>query len=51
MHTSPKSGSATLTASGGYEPSDPISNRTSEYVYQGLTLAAMLLLLASLWVF
>jgi hypothetical protein len=51
MHTSPKSGSATLTAPGGYEQPEQIENRTSEYVYQGLSLAAMLLLLASLWVF
>jgi hypothetical protein len=51
MHNSPKSGSATFDASGRYEPPEQSSNRTSEYVYQGLTLAAMLLLLASLWVF
>jgi hypothetical protein len=51
MHSSPKSGSVTLTATGGYEQPDQFENRTSEYVYQGLTLAAMLLLLASLWVF
>jgi hypothetical protein len=51
MHTSPKSGSATLTATGSYEHPEQNENRTSEYVYQGLTLAAMLLLLASLWVF
>lgn len=51
MHTSPKSGSATFTTAGGYEPPEQKENRTSECVYQGLTLAAMLLLLASLWVF
>lgn len=52
MHTSsPKSGSATFTAPGCYQQPEQISNRTSEFVYQSLTLAAMLLLLASLWVF
>jgi hypothetical protein len=51
MHTSPKSGSATLNATGGYQSPEQESSRTSEYVYQSLTLAAMLLLLASLWVF
>ena len=51
MHNSPKSGSATFDAPGPYEPPEQISNRTSECVYQSLTVAAMLLLLASLWVF
>ncbi|MFZ0301964.1 MAG: hypothetical protein WAL75_04735 [Terracidiphilus sp.] len=50
MHTSPDSGS-TLTAPGRYEPPEHISVRTSECVYQSLTLMAMLLVLASLWVF
>jgi hypothetical protein len=51
MHNSPQSGSATFTTPGGYEQPEQSPNRTSEYVYQSLTLAAMLLLLASLWVF
>jgi hypothetical protein len=51
MHTSPKSGTETLPAPGRYEPPEHSSMRTSECVYQSLTLAAMLLLLASLWVF
>lgn len=51
MHNSPKSGSSTFDAPGAYEQPEQTSNRTSERVYQGLTIAAMLLLLASLWVF
>ncbi|HTW80939.1 MAG TPA: hypothetical protein VME23_15435 [Terracidiphilus sp.] len=51
MHTSPKSGSATLPAPGRYEPPEQNSNRTSDCLYQCVTLAAMVLVLASLWVF
>ncbi len=51
MHTSPKSGSATLTAPDRYEQPEQYSKRISECVYQSVTLAAMLLVLASLWVF
>ncbi len=51
MHNFPESGSATCTASGRYEPPEHISVRDSEYAYQFLTIAAMLLVLASLWVF
>ncbi len=36
---------------GGYEQPAQNSNRTSEYVYQCLTIAAMLAVLATLWVF
>jgi hypothetical protein len=51
MQTTPKNVSATMSATGVYERPEQISNRTSECVYQGLTVAAMLILLASLWVF
>jgi hypothetical protein len=51
MHNFPESGSATFNASGRYEPPEHISIRSSGYAYQCLTIAAMLLVLASLWVF
>jgi hypothetical protein len=51
MHAPRESGSATFSAPGGYEQPEQNSDRTSDFVYQSLTLAAMLLLLASLWVF
>jgi hypothetical protein len=51
MHTSPESGSVTLTATGCYEKPDQNPNRNRELAYQCLTLAAMLLVLATLWVF
>jgi hypothetical protein len=51
MHTSPESGSATFTGPGDYEQPEQNPNRSSEVAYQSLTIAAMLLLLASLWVF
>jgi hypothetical protein len=51
MHAPQESGSTTFTAPGGYEQPEQNSNRCSEFVYQSLTIAAMLVLLASLWVF
>lgn len=51
MQTTPKNVSATMSATGVYEQPEQISNRNSECVYQSLTLAAMLLLLVSLWAF
>jgi hypothetical protein len=50
MHTSPESGSATFPSPGRYEPQRS-SERASECVYQFVTIAAMVLVLASLWVF
>ena len=45
MHTFPKSGSATFGETSEYEQPQESSNRTSEFVYQSLTVEAMLLLL------
>jgi len=47
MQTFPQLKSATPPA----PAENPESRRTADRVYQGLTLAAMLLLLVSLWVF
>jgi hypothetical protein len=51
MQTSPKNGSATLPSRGRYEQAEESASHTSEVVYQCLTVAAMVLVLASLWVF
>ena len=51
MHTFTKSGSATAAAPPGSGQPAQDSVRISECVYQSVTIAAMLLVLASLWVF
>jgi len=51
MHTHPMSVSTPIQEQGRYVRPEQFSTRTSEWVYQGLTLAAMVVVLASLWVF
>ena len=51
MRTPQQSGAATFREPGCYDQSEQRTKQTSEWVYQGITLAAMLIVLASLWIF
>ena len=51
MHTLPQTASNSLPSLPALQGASPHSRRAEELAYQGLTVAAMLLLLGSLWVF